>query len=405
MTLSKNKVSSRELLEPGDTYDYNQVDEFRILPLALPGTYSRGIPFVKWDTVGVTSAGRLRSLHGTWLNRVVWRGLTVQEKTERPVSTINRRRFLGSAAVAAVGSLAPMELMAQLPALAQPEIIIDTHVHFYDPSRPGGVPWPPATDAALYRPILPEEYKNTTASFHIKGVIEVEASPLLEDNQWVLDLAEREAIILGTCGDIEIGNAGFGASLERFHKSGRFYGIRIGNLWGRNLRADLQRPETIANLKLLAQAGLEVDVIGGFAILLDVIQISDRVPELRIVVEHMPFDTPRNEADRSAAENALHEIGGRHQIFSKVSNVLRQNDNQPIDNLDYYRPSLDQLWDIFGVDRLIYGSNWPVSERVGPYELVFTIVREYFAAKGKEASEKFFAGNSRAAYHWKTRNA
>jgi predicted TIM-barrel fold metal-dependent hydrolase len=294
-----------------------------------------------------------------------------------------------------------MELLAQPPALPQLETIIDTHVHFYDPSRPGGIPWPPAADAALYRPILPEEYKKTTASFHIKGVIEVEASPLLEDNQWVLDLAAREAIMLGTCGDIEIGKPGFGESLERFHKSGRFYGIRIGDIWGRSLRADLQKPETVANLKLLAQAGLEVDVIGGFAILPDVIQISDQVPELRIVVEHMPFDPPRNDTDRSAAENALREIGGRHQIFSKVSNVLRKASSQPVENLDYYRPSLDQLWDIFGVDRLVYGSNWPVSERVGPYELVFRIVREYFATKGKDASEKFFAGNSKVAYRWK----
>jgi L-fuconolactonase len=321
------------------------------------------------------------------------------------MSTINRRRFLGSAAVAAVGSLTPMELLAVPTALPQLETIIDTHAHFYDPSRPGGVPWPPADNAKLYRPILPEEYKKLTTPLGIKGVIEVEASPLLEDNQWILDLAAREPIILGTCGDIEIGNGGFGENLDRFHKSGRFYGIRIGNLWGRNLRTDLQKQETIANLKMLAQAGLEVDVIGGSAILPDVIQISDQVPELRIVVEHMPFDPPRNDTERPAAENALREIGGRRQIFSKVSNVLRQKSNQPVEDLDYYRPSLDQLWETFGVNRLVYGSNWPVSEKVGPYELMFKIVREYFATKGKEASEKFFARNSKVAYRWKDRNA
>lgn len=321
------------------------------------------------------------------------------------MNTINRRRFLSSAAVAAIGSLAPMELPAEPTALPHIETIIDTHVHFYDPSRAGGVPWPPAGDAKLYRPILPEEYKKLTAPLDIKGVIEVEASPLLEDNQWVLDLAGREPIILGTCGDIEIGNGGFGENLDRFHKSGRFYGIRIGNLWGRNLRTDLQEREAIANLKMLAQAGLEVDVIGGFAILPDVIRINDQVPDLRIVIEHMPFDPPRDDADRSAADNSLREIGGRRQIFSKVSNVLRQKSNQPIEDLDYYRPSLDQLWETFGVNRLIYGSNWPVSDKVGPYELGFRIVREYFAAKGREASEKFFAGNSKLAYRWKVRNA
>jgi L-fuconolactonase len=322
------------------------------------------------------------------------------------MSTMNRRRFLGTAAVAAAGSLAPLELLAQSPALPELETIIDTHVHFYDPSRPGGVPWPSPRNAKIYRTVLPDEYIKMTASLGIKGVIEVEASPLLEDNQWILDLAARSPIILGNCGDIEIDKPGFGDSLERFHKSGRFYGIRLGNQWpGRDLHTSLEKPETIANLKLLAQAGLEADVIGGFPILPDVIQISDKVPELRIVVEHMPFDPTRNAADQPAADSALHEIGQRHQIFSKVSNVLRKKDGQLVEDLEFYRPSLDHLWETFGVDRLIYGSNWPVSDNVGPYDLVFKVVREYFATKGKDASRKFFADNSKAAYRWKARNA
>jgi L-fuconolactonase len=326
-------------------------------------------------------------------------------KREPGMSTLDRRRFVGMAATATAGSLAPAAFTAQLPAPPKLEAIIDTHVHFYDPSRPGGVPWPPASDAALYRTVLPDEYKKMTATLGITGVIEVEASPLLEDNQWVLALAAEEPMVLGTCGDIEIGKPGFGESLERFLKSGRFYGIRIGNLWGRNLSADLEKPETIANLKQLAQAGLEVDMIGGSAILPDVIQVSDKAPELRIVVEHMPFDPPRNDADRPAAASALREIGQRRQIFSKVSNVLRKKNNQAVDDLDYYRPSLDELWETFGADRLMYGSNWPVSEKIGPYQLVFRMVREYFATKGKDASRRFFAGNSQVAYRWRPRNA
>ena len=317
---------------------------------------------------------------------------------------MNRRRFLGSAAAAAIGSLTTLELPAQSPVLPELESIIDTHVHFYDPSRPGGVPWPPASDATLYRPVLPEAYKRMTAGLGIKGVIEVEASPLLEDNQWVLDLAARDPIILGTCGDIEIGKPGFGDSLERFLKSGRFYGIRIGNLWNRNLSEDLSKPETIANLKLLAQAELEADMIGGFPILPSVIQVSDRVPELRIVIEHMPFDPPRNELGSPAADRGLQEIGQRHQIFSKVSNVLRKKDGRTVEDLEFYGPSLDQLWDTFGVDRLLYGSNWPVSDKTGPYDLLFRTVRDYFATKGRGASRKFFSDNSQTAYRWKPRN-
>ena len=58
------------------------------------------------------------------------------------------------------------------------------------------------------------------------------------------------------------------------------------------------------------------------------------------------------------------------------------------------------MWNVFGADRLIYASNWPVSNKLAPYGTVIAVVREYFAAKGAEASEKYFWKNSLAAYRW-----
>ena len=66
----------------------------------------------------------------------------------------------------------------------------------------------------------------------------------------------------------------------------------------------------------------------------------------------------------------------------------------------YYLPILDHLWETFGPDRLIYGSNWPVSDKGAPYDVIFKIVDEYFRTKGNEACEKYFWKNSKAAYRW-----
>jgi predicted TIM-barrel fold metal-dependent hydrolase len=65
-----------------------------------------------------------------------------------------------------------------------------------------------------------------------------------------------------------------------------------------------------------------------------------------------------------------------------------------------YRPRLDELWDIFGPDRLIFASDWPVSDLKGPYAQLLTVVRRYFAERGRAAEEKVFWKNSRAAYRW-----
>src|SRR5690349_6530205 len=136
---------------------------------------------------------------------------------------MNRRAFLSVAGVgaASAGAAAPMP-------------IIDTHIHLFDPRRPQGVPWPEKDNAVLYKPALPERYRKIAGPLGIVGAIEVEASPWLEDNQWVLDVAAKEKILVGTVGDIEPGTPAFRKNLERFHKNPLFRGIRYGNLWDRD---------------------------------------------------------------------------------------------------------------------------------------------------------------------------
>jgi len=296
---------------------------------------------------------------------------------------MNRRAFLSSAAALAVPSIEA----------AVPHPVIDTHAHFYDPSRPQGVPWPPKDDKVLYRTVLPDEYIRITKPLGITGVIEVEASPWLEDNQWVLNLADKYPIIVATVGHLNPGQPDFRKNLARFHKDRRFRGIRLGE-------SQTGDAALTPDLKELAAAGLELDVLGGPPMLAQVVRLTDRVPDLRIVIDHLPFDPPAQAAERAAYEAALRELGKRPRVYAKVSNVVRKQRNHVPEDVNFYRPSLDQLWDIFGPDRLVYGSNWPVSNLIAPYSIVFKIVREYFAGKGREASEKYFWQNSKIAYRW-----
>src|SRR3954447_17204008 len=148
---------------------------------------------------------------------------------------MNRRAFLAGVAGATV-----------LPAVTLPKSIIDTHVHFYDPSRPQGVPWPPKSESLLYRTVMPEEFRRITKPLGVTGAIKVEASGWLEDNQWVLDIAAREPIIVATVGHLEPGSPDFRKNLARFHKNRLFRGIRLGKLQ--------EGPEFIADLKELAAA-------------------------------------------------------------------------------------------------------------------------------------------------------
>ncbi len=230
----------------------------------------------------------------------------------------------------------------------------------------------------------------------IHGAIEVEASPLLEDNQWVLDIAARDKILVGTVGDLEPGKPEFARQLERFHRNPLFLGIRYGNLWGRDFTAESARPEFLAGLKLLAGAGLSLDTANPTPELIaTVLRITDKVPGLRVILDHLPQLDPR--------QYDLRALGQRPQIYVKISEVLRRVDGRIPRDLAFYRPRLDQLFDTFGEDRVLYGSDWPNSDQWEPYEVELKLVREYFLAKGRPIAEKYFYRNSQAAYRWKER--
>lgn len=294
---------------------------------------------------------------------------------------------------------------AALPGAAIP--IIDTHIHLFDPRRPQGVPWPSKNNAVLYQPALPDRYRKIAAPLGIVGAIEVECSPWLEDNQWVLDIAAKDNLIVGTVGNLEPGTPDFRKHLERFHKNPLFRGIRNGNLWGRNLGTALTKPECVSDLKALAEAGLEMDTANPSpALIAAVVRLTDRVPELRVVIDHLPqLQPPAEPAARAACEADLRELAKRPQVFVKVSAVLRRVDGRVPLEPEFYRPRLDEVWDLFGEDRLVYGSDWPNSDQWGSYDQVLHVVRDYFTRKGPPAAEKFFWKNSVAAYRWVRREA
>lgn len=298
-------------------------------------------------------------------------------------SRVLRRTFLGAAAIGA--------------AAAPPAIpILDTHIHLFDPTRPQGVPWPPKDNAVLYRPALPERYRRIAGPLGIRGAIEIECSPWLEDNQWVLDVAARNSLIIGTVGDLEPGKPEFGRQLERFRRNPLFLGIRYGNLWGRDLGAEMNKAEFVAGLKLLADAGLVLDTANPDPALVDAaLRVTDRVPNLRVVMDHLPQMTQTSN---------VAELAQRPQVYVKVSQVLRRVDGRVPEDLAFYRAHLDGIFALFGEDRLLYGSDWPNSDQWAPYPVVLRLVREYFSAKGAVVAEKYFWRNSRAAYRWVPRN-
>ena len=298
-----------------------------------------------------------------------------------------RREFLQEAAGLMVGA-------AILPVVGQ-ERVIDTHTHFYDIGRPEGVPWPSRSEAVLYRTHLPGEFGQITASLGMVGTVVVEASPWLEDNQWVLDLAKESPLIVGFVGNLVVGERDFRGNLRRFARNRLFRGIRLGE---KALIEGAGRADFLDDLRRLAGEGLALDALVGGAGLEAVGRVAREIPALRIIIDHLPFQAL--EGDLEGFRRRIAPLAARPNVYAKVSNVVRRRGGVVITDQAEYRARLDLLWDLFGGKRLVYGSNWPVSNLVASYDEQFRVVADYFRAKGRAAADDYFYGNSRRFYRW-----
>ena len=276
-------------------------------------------------------------------------------------------------------------------------MIIDTHTHFYDPTRPEGVPWPDPNDKVLYRRVLPVDYKALAVPQGVSGTVVVEASEWVEDNQWILDLAADELFIVGFVGNLQPGSKDFGSSLERFSANPLFRGIRPR---GANI-GNFEKDIFLTDIEKLAAKDLEIDLLIGPEGLPDVAFLASRIPELRIVINHIAGVRIDGKLPDPMWTEGMQMAAEHPNVYCKVSGLVESAQESPApDDIGYYTPTLDVLWDVFGEDHLIYGSNWPVSEHFADYATVQRIVMEYFKTKGQEATEKYFWKNAKAAYKW-----
>ena len=273
--------------------------------------------------------------------------------------------------------------------------IIDTHTHFYDPTRPEGVPWPSPNNPLLYRPVLPGEFRRLAEPLGVVGTVVVEASPWVEDNAWLLKLADAEPFLVGVVGRLDTRSVEFEAQLTRFARHPRYRGIRIS---ANELREGLTG-KLVERCRLIVEQRLELDVNGGPDTPAAVAQLAERVPELRIVINHAANQRIDGMAPPAAYREAMRAAARFPLVYCKVSALVEQTSQRPApQNVDFYRPMLDLLWNCFGEDRLLYGSNWPVSLSAAPYATVLDIVRTYFQTKPPAAEAKFFRDNALTAY-------
>lgn len=274
---------------------------------------------------------------------------------------------------------------------------IDTHIHFYDPGRPQGVPWPPR-DSPLYRPVLPDEFAALARANGVSGAVVVEASAWVEDNAWLLDIARSEPLVAGVVGRLDLEDPDFASHLERFAADPAFRGMRLN---AREVTAGIESPLFAENLARLAGAGLTLDLNVSDEALDFALRAAEALPDLAIVVDHRG-GSPRADGRLAPQTGELFgRLAERPNLFCKLSGFVEaaasHHDPVPADP-DHYRPVFDALLEAIGPRRLLFASNWPVSALRAPYETVVGVLDAWISEQGPAEQELIRGGNAVIAY-------
>ena len=276
--------------------------------------------------------------------------------------------------------------------------IIDTHIHLYDTTRPQGLPWPPKSDKVLYRPVLTEHFDKVSEENSINATVIVEASKWIPDNQWVLDLVEHDPDrYIGLVGSLEIGTPEFKNHLEKLSKDKRFVGIRMRERPGGE---QFFKNELVwSDLELLADMDQTLDVLMFQFSLQDVDMVAKRLPKLKILINHVAGANIEGKAADPEWVSSVQNVAKNKNVFCKISGLFQQSRRQPSPkDVSFYQSELDVLWSTFGADRLIYGSNWPVTMRGGTYAEYLAVVKSFYADKPRAAQKKYFYQNALKFY-------
>lgn len=290
--------------------------------------------------------------------------------------------------------------LGSLPALAEkPAVtpIIDCHVHLFDLARPEGIGWIKKDDPILYRSFLPEHHEPIAKANGVGGVVIVQAGQSIPDNQWNLDItAANKKLYRGVVGNLSkvIGTDEFNPLFEKLCKDERYVGYRLSGRPSGELSEAFFR-----DLKLTAKEGRTVDILLGGYSLADASEIAQRVPELKIIVDHFGGVALNGKPLDPAWVKSFRAVAKHKNVLCKVSALYGRVKKQPAPkDIAFYQEVLDLAWECYGEDRLVYGSDWPVTRTSGDYASVLTLTRAYFDGKGQAASAKLFHKNAARFY-------
>lgn len=276
------------------------------------------------------------------------------------------------------------------------EKILDTHLHLYDTEREGSFDFlddhaSSGSDILRY-PHLADTFLDTAGPAGVSYGYVVEASLRRKDNFWLSLITDTSDCLLGFSANLDPRATTYRSDLDSLMHNPKFRGIRprVGGLNLGDVSVQKQFVE-------LARRNLILELWGNSA---NIATIAHMYPNMNIIVNHFGGGSaPDGNVAPSNYSAIMAVLAAEPNVYLKISALYTLSGKQPAPtDMEYYKPLIDAAVDAFGPERVLYGSNWSLSDLRGPYAGVVELLQAYCDQRENLSREQLLYDNAMKAY-------
>ncbi len=278
-------------------------------------------------------------------------------------------------------------------------MILDSHQHLWQ-FNTEDFGWIDDSMAILKQDHLPGDIEKQLPAAQVSGTVVVQARQKPEETRWLLDQSAKHDFIKGVVGWVDLRSEKLDEQLEEFNTNPKLVGVRHV-IHDEKDDDFMLRPAFLKGIEKLKQYNLTYDLLVFPKHLQRALELVSMFPEQKFVLDHIskPFiragilDPWRKDMKSLAAQA---------NVWCKISGMVTEAD---IKNWVYedFVPYLDVVTEVFGTDRIMLGSDWPVCLLAGEYKEIMNVPIRYFSNIDTDSKEKVFRMNCIDFYELNTK--
>jgi L-fuconolactonase len=272
--------------------------------------------------------------------------------------------------------------------------MIDAHVHFwkYNKTRDAWI-----TDGMkiIQKDFLPEDLQSFISENDVEGVVAVQADQSEDETKFLLSLAQKFSFIKGIVGWVDLQNENIEERLLYYSQFPVIKGFR--HIVQSEPTGFLKNKKFLNGVQVLKKFDFTYDVLIYESQLKEALEFVNYFPAQKFIIDHCAKPAIRDKSitDPTGIEwkKWMAEISKRKNIYCKLSGLITEAKWNEWDEKDLY-PYLDVVFECFGTDRVVFGSDWPVMLLSGNYSGWKKLVENYMKDFPPNEKEKVFKQNA-----------